>query len=136
MTASYKMGPGTLKFGTAPDQDAFEMQVTNCRVDPTETAGDDINTLDGGTLSGDVEYSFVLAGTAVQDLHASGFTAYTWTNRGLEVDFEFIPNTLEGAIIAGTCRISPMTIGGDVKSRPTSDFAFAVIGDPDNTWTA
>jgi hypothetical protein len=136
-TDSYKLGPGTLTLGTDPDENEFAMQLTNCRVDPTENvnAGDDLNLLDGSTLDGedDVTYDYTVAGTAVQDLATDGFTDYCWQNRGLNVAFEFVPVTARAATVTGTCRIRPITIGGDVKVRNTADFEFAVIGDPEFT---
>lgn len=132
MTDSYKPGPGTLTLGTLPDQSEFALQLTNCRVDPSENVdeGDDLNTLDGGTLQGDdnVTYTYELAGTAVQDLVDSGFTAYCWDNKGVEVAFSFVPVTARLAKVEGTCRIRPITIGGDVKARNTADFTFTCTG--------
>lgn len=138
-TDSYKLGPGTLKFGTAPDQSAFEMQLTVCAVEPTENVdeGDDLNLLDGSTLKGEdnVTYSYALTGTAVQDLLDTGFTAYCWDNRGLDVDVEFVPVTARTAKVVGQVRITPLKIGGDVKVRNTSDFSFAFTGDTDPDFT-
>lgn len=133
MTDSYKLGPGTLTLGTDPDEAEFSMQLTNCRVEPTENVdeGDDLNLLDGSTLQGEdnVTRDYTLSGTSVQDLNDTGFTAYTWDNRGTEVAFVFVPVTARVAQVTGTCRIVPLTIGGDVKTRNTSDFTFPCTGD-------
>lgn len=133
MTDSYRLGPGTLTLGGSE----FNMQLSNCRVDPTENvdSGDDLNLLDGSTLEGvdDATYSYVLAGTIVQDLNDDGITAYTWANKGDEVAFVFTPVTARVAAIEGTVRIVPLTIGGDVKARNTADFSFAIIGEPEFT---
>lgn len=133
-TDSYKVGPGTLTLGTDPDDAEFSMQITSCRVEPTENvdSGDDLNLLDGSTLDGEdnVSYDYVLAGTAVQDLATNGFVDYCWDNKGDEVAFVFVPNTARAASVTGTVRIAPVTIGGDAKTRPTSDFSFACIGEP------
>jgi len=128
-TDSYKLGPGTLTLGTDPADQEFSMQLTNCRVEPAENVdeGEDLNLLDGSTLAGEdnVTYDATLSGTAVQDLKTSGFTAYCWANAGELVDFVFVPVTARPtATVEGQCRITPITIGGDVKTRNTSDFAF------------
>lgn len=132
MTDSYKLGPGTLTLGDAPG-DEFNMQLSNARVSPTENVdqGDDLNLLDGSTLQGEdnVTYDYVLQGTAVQDLNDTGFSAYTWDNAGVEVPFTFVPVTARVAQVEGTCRISPVEIGGDVKVRNTTTFTFACTGD-------
>lgn len=133
MTDSYKLGPGTLTLGTDPDDNEFSMQLTNCRVEPTESANDNLDLLDGTTLDGGADYTFTLQGTAVQDLVAEGFTDYTWQNMGVTVAFEFVPVTARVAKVTGSCRVVPVTIGGDVKQRNISDFTFQCIGTPDFT---
>lgn len=138
-TDSYRLGPGTLTLGVGVDDNEYSAQLTNCRVDPTENVeeGDDLELLDGSTLEGDdvASYDYTLAGSIVQDLNVDGFTDYTWQNAGVEVGFSFIPNTARGAAvgITGTCRLVPVTVGGDVKKRNTSDFTFAIIGTPEFT---
>jgi hypothetical protein len=131
-TDYYKLGPGTLTLGTDPDESEFAMQLSNCRVDPTENvaAEDDLNLLDGSTLKGDptATYSFALSGTAVQDLVENGFTDYCWQNKGVSVAFVFVPVTARAAQVSGTCRITPITIGGPVKTRNQADFTFQCTG--------
>lgn len=135
-TDSYKLGPGTLKLGTGIDQLAFEQQMTNTRLEPSENvdAGETFDLLDGGAVTDEdnVTYTYVLAGTALQDLNTDGFTDYCYTNKGETVAFEFIPNTARGAGVGveGECRIAPILIGGDVKVRNTAPWSFVVVGDP------
>lgn len=137
MTDSYRQGPGTLTLGTDPDDLEFSMQLTNCRVEPSEnvTAGDVLKLLNGEDLRDDdqVDYTFTLAGTAVQDLVADGITDYTWQNAGVEVAFVFVPRTSRVASVSGTVRIAPITIGGDNAKRNTADFSWAIIGTPEFT---
>jgi len=130
--SSYKMGPGVFTIGTAPLD--VSCQVTSLAVTPTEnvTTEDAVHVLCGDTLpaSDTVDYSFTVGGTVLQDLAAAGVVDYTWTHMGEEVPFSFIPNTAADREVSGTCRIVPLTIGGDVSTRPTSDFTWAVIGTP------
>lgn len=131
---SYKLGPGTLTLGAAPLD--VSGQITNCRVEASEnvtTIGDALELLSGETLAAEesAAYRFTLAGSLVQDLAANGVIDYTWLNKGLEVPFTFVPSTAEGREVTGVVVPIPLTIGGDVKSRPTSDFSWRVIGDPD-----
>lgn len=132
-TDSYRLGPGLLSLGGTE----FNVQLTNCRVETSEnvTEGEDLNLLDGSTLDGidDVTHTSTLSGNAVQDLLAAGLVDYTWANNGDEVAFSFKPVTARDATITGTVRILRLTVGGDVKTRPRSDFTFAIIGEP--VWT-
>lgn len=132
---SYKLGPGELTLGAAPLD--VSAQITNCRVEASEnvTTGDDIDLLSGETLRGDesATYRFTLAGSLVQDISANGVVDYTWLHKGEEIPFSFVPSTSEGREVTGVCVPIPLTIGGDVSksSRPSSDFTWRVIGDPD-----
>ena len=130
--SSYKMGPGSFTIGAAPLD--VSCQVTSLVVTPTEnvTTEDAVHVLCGDVLpaSDTADYTFTVSGTVLQDLAASGIVDYTWTNMGDEVPFEFVPSTADARSVTGTCRVVPLTIGGDVSSRPTSDFEWACIGTP------
>lgn len=128
---SYKMGPGTLKLGTAGVLDT-SCQVSAFRVTASEdvTSDDDLDLLCGEVLQGDetVDYSWEVTGTMVQDLAAAGVVAWSWTNKGTWMDFEFIPNTVTARKVTGQLRPIPLDVGGDAKTRPTSDFTWAARG--------
>jgi len=128
---SYKL-KGSLTLGTTPLD--VSCQVTSVSVNPTENVDteDAIHVLCGEVLpaSDTVDYSYTLSGTVLQDLSTGGGVDYTWDNAGQEVPFEFVPDDTAADMVTGTCRLIPLTIGGDVPSRPTSDFEWAIIGTP------
>lgn len=130
---SYKMGPGTLKLGPAGIQDV-SCQVTNMRVEWDESVDttDAVDVLCGEQLAAEetATYTATLAGNILQDIDAAGVVAYSWTNKGVNVVFEFIPNTVAARKVTGTVRVVPITLGGDVKSRPRSDISWKCIGTP------
>ena len=129
---SYKMKNGTFTIGTAPLD--VSCQVTSLTVKPAEnvTTEDAVHVLCGDTLesSDTVDYSFTVEGTVLQDLAAAGVVDYTWTHMGEEVAFVFVPDLVTDRSVTGVCRIVPLTIGGDVPTRPTSDFVWKCIGTP------
>lgn len=126
------MGPGTLSLGEAGSLQQLESQLTNCRVSPSVDTGDPINVLSGEQAPGDRTESFTLAGTLVQDFgNVESVTEWTWQNRGQQVPFTFTPNTAKGRSITGTVTVEAVEIGGDVKTKPTSDFEWTIIGAPD-----
>jgi hypothetical protein len=133
-TNSYTVGPGLFTIGTGPL--AVQAQLTSLTVDWTEnvaTTGEVINLLDDTTVDTTEEtatYRASISGNVVQDLAAAGFVAYTWDNKGEEVDFTYQPNTGVTRDITGTCVPVPVTIGGAAKTKPRSDFTFRCIGDP------
>lgn len=133
---SYKLGPGTFTIGAGGT--AVEAQVTSMRVVPAEEVKtfDAIPVLSGEELPAEEDASvrFTLEGTFLQDMSVAGIVDYTWSNSGAEVPFEYVPNTAEGATVAGVVRIVPLVIGGDeIKGRPQSDFTWRIIGDPEFT---
>lgn len=130
--ASYKMGPGVLTFGGGAQ--VASAQVTKAAVEASESVktADAVKTLSGDELAAEdtVTLSWKLTGTVIQDIQAAGLVAYTWTNAGAEVTFAFIPDTVEDRQVSGTVRIVPLTIGGDVDARNTSDLSWTIIGTP------
>lgn len=128
-------GPGTLKFGVAGAFDA-SCQVTSMLVDSETDAEDAITVLCGDSVAGEETTTFTLKATFLQDdLKSSGLTAYTWTNAGTTVPFEFVPNTVNAAKVAGRVTVRPMPIGGEVKKRNTHDIEWAIEGTPVPTWS-
>jgi hypothetical protein len=128
---SYKLN-GSLTLGTTPLD--VSCQVTACSVNPTEnvTTDDAIHVLCGDVLpsSDTVDYTYTLSGTMLQDLSTGGVVDYTWDNAGQEVPFNFTPDDTGADLVTGTVRVIPLVIGGDVPSRPTSDFEWVIIGTP------
>lgn len=129
---SQKLGPGTFSLGAGPLE--LSCQLSQCSINPTEnvTTNEAIPMLCGDDLAAEDEfdYTFTVSGTILQDLTAAGVVDYTWTHMGEEVAFTFVPNTVAARQVEGTCRVVPLTIGGEVKKRNTSDFEWAIIGTP------
>lgn len=130
---SYKMGPGTLTLGAGGAQDV-SAQVRACTVACSEssTTEDAIPVLTGEEIPEEeaVTLAWSIAGSFLQDIAVAGLVAYTWANASEEVPFEFVPNTAAGRQVTGTCRLVPLSIGGDVKSRPTTDFEWKIVDTP------
>jgi hypothetical protein len=124
------MGPGVFTIGSVGTPLDLTSQVTALTVEFSEDVEDAIPTLSGDTLSGEATYTATLTGTLVQDLTDAGMFDYTWTNKGTVVPFSFTPSTEAGRTVTGQVRIAPLNLGGDVKTKNTTEFSWAVIGDP------
>lgn len=125
------MGPGTLVLGEVGSVKALSSQVTNARVVPSVDNGDAINVLSGESVPGDRTETWTLEGTLVQDFGTlDGVVEWLFTNRGTAVPFTFVPNTAAGREVTGTVTVEAVQIGGDAKTKPTSDFSFLLSGDP------
>lgn len=129
---SHKLGPGFLKLGVTATIQEFGSQCTAVKLEPSVDEEDNIPVLSGEELDGDETESYVLSGSFLQDY--SGMTSLlVWckTNAGSVLPFEFTPSTEGGLTIKGSVKIRAVAIGGDVKTRNTTDFEFKGVGD----WT-
>lgn len=130
-TNTITVGPGTLTIGEDDGITIFSGQCTSCKLTPSVTTGDPINVLDGGQVPGDRDEAFTLDGTLAQDFGATGSTTeWLWTHRGETHDFVYAPSTAGGKEITGQLIVEAIDIGGDVKTKPTSDFSMALVGEP------
>jgi len=132
----YTVSPGTLTIGTDADLTDFSAQVTSCKLTPAVNNGDPINVLSGEQVAGDRTESFTLDGTFLQDFGSSSGggsaskTEWLFTHRGETKDFVFVPSTTRGRAITGQLVVEAIDVGGDVKTKPTSDFSFVIVGEP------
>jgi hypothetical protein len=127
---SYKMDEGTLSLGSVGTSIDATAQVTEGAVEWSEEVEDNLPTLSGEELAGEASYAAKLTGKVIQDLSVGGLNEFTWTNKGVVVPFQFDPASAAGRTITGNVRISPLKVGGAVRSRPTADFEWACIGEP------
>lgn len=131
--SSYTMGPGTLTVGETGSEKDFSCQLITATLTPDKDEEDDMKTLCGGTVPGAVVYTWTLEGEMIQDtlIGTSSLIKWTWDQKGVTVPFTFEPATGTGlASITGNLVIDPLPLGGDVGSKPTSEFEFKVVGDP------
>lgn len=121
----YRLGPGTLNL----DGTAYQAQVRKAVVQwaSSTSSTDEEELLSGDVLPGDSDTTFSasFAATFVQDIDAAGLVEWSWTNRGVEVPFEFVPSTIKGRKVTGTITVIPIDLGGDVgDGKPKSDVTF------------
>lgn len=130
---SYKLGPGVLTVGDGIDQIAIDIRMTNGRIEWSEAvrgATDDADLLNGGVEKGDdgeATHSAVLAGNVFQDITADGIVAWSWTHRGETHPIVFQPNDAVERQVTGKVIVAPINLGGDVKTKPRSDFSWRFL---------
>lgn len=126
------VGPGRLHIGPdATGAPAFSAQVRSAKLVPSVTIGDPIDLLDGSTAPGDRSESFALVGTFQQDFgKVNSVVEWLFEHRGEVHPFEYVPNNVDGRMISGDLTVEAVDLGGDVKTKPTSDFEYAVVGEP------
>jgi hypothetical protein len=134
MGTAINVGPGVLSIGEPDALVAFQSQTIGCRLVPSVNRGDAINLLDGSTVAGDRTESWQLRGNHLQDLGAQDSrTEYLFTHRGQEQPFTFTPSTAAGTSFSGVLIVEAVEMGGDAKTKPTSEFQFDLVGSPSMT---
>lgn len=132
-----RFGPGTLKLGTTPGTD-FSCQVQSMAINVDKDEGDALTVLCGDSVPGAIKYAYTLAGTLLQDFITAGLQAFTWTNAGKQVDFEYVPQTGATTFKAsGKVVIDPMAIGtsdGEFGDVMTADVEWSCVGTPTVVW--
>lgn len=112
-----------LKNGTLTiDGELFATQATNVRLVPsTDEEGDPVEVLSGDTVSAEDSTTWALVITAIQDFDdVEGFVNFALSNAGQVVAYSWKPNA-DAPTYAGTVKVRPVEIGGDVAKRNTSD---------------
>lgn len=126
---------GTLTFGATGTEADAEGQITNFVIEQEDgDSEDEVTVLSGETVGGEtLAGPWHITGTLIQDFNvATSLQKWSYTNRGTEQAFTFKPNDdAASPTITGTVYVKFLGLGGDVKSRITRDFDWAVKGDPD-----
>lgn len=128
-----KLGPGTLKLGDDTTGLTLDCQLINGVVSWDNDTSDDITVLCGDKVPGSRTYTSTFAGTFLQDLtDEAGITGFSWTHKGEQVPFEYVPNTAAAVTCTGTVIIDPIDFGStdDYGTPMQSDFEWDLVGDP------
>lgn len=129
---AHRLGPGSLRFGETGMATEFSSQTTNMKLSPSLEEEDTIPVLSGEELEGDDTVEWVVAGSLLQSFDKAGLIHWCYENRLKVVPFEFIPNNEESDYgWRGRAKVVPLEVGGDVKTKNTTDFEFRCIGEPE-----
>jgi hypothetical protein len=126
------LGPGTLTLGDVGSPIDISCQVINAVVEWDKDKDDDVTVLCGDVVAGSTTYTAQITGELFQDVDdPAGILATSWTQKGTEIAFSFVPNTAAGTECEGTLILDPIDFGGDeAKANMTSDFTWAIVGEP------
>lgn len=125
------VGPGRLTIGAAAALTNFSSQVRGAKLVPNVTKGDPIDVLSGEQAAGDRTEENTLVVTLQSDFgHADSLTEWLWAHRGQEHPFEYVPNSALERKITGTLVVEAIEVGGDVKTKPSAEVTFDLVGPP------
>lgn len=126
-----KVGVGTFTIGAAGLLTNFSSQVTSIKLVPSADTSDPIFTLSGESVSGDFSETYTIEGTLIQDFGTTASKVeWLYAHTGETHVFEFDPATSGLTKITGSLVVTAVEIGGDVNSKPQSDFSFQCVGKP------
>lgn len=119
------------------DAVAFNAQATNVALVPsTKEVGDPVEVLSGDKIAAEDETTWALVFTGIQDFDESaGWIEFARANAGETVAFTFQPSAAVNPSYAGTCKVRPVTIGGPVATRLTSDASWPIVTGPTPDYT-
>lgn len=115
----------------------YASQATEVRLVPdTDEVGDPLEVLSGAQITADDETSWTLRITAVQDFdNPAGFVAFAMREAGTVVPYSWRPNAT-GVTYAGTVKVRPVEVGGDVNKRLTTGGSWPCQQAPTPTYPA
>lgn len=128
---SHKLGPGLLTFGEVGSPLEWGAQVRKCTVEPDSEDGDILPVLSGEEVTEDDEDTYNLTGEILQSYDAQSLLVWCHLNHREQVPFTFRPVSDQELGVKGTVIIKRLAIGGEVKTRNTSEFEFRGVGDYD-----
>jgi hypothetical protein len=132
----FNLGPGTLSIGATGSEIDVSCLINNAVIAAEKDQGDSTTKLCGTVRPGAVTYTYTLGGNTDTDISdPAGLFALSHDVPGSEQAFTFTPSTEAGTEAAGTLIIDPLDFGGDETGQPmTSDFEFALVGEPTFTY--
>lgn len=131
MSRADALGPGKLTIGPTGSAKQLMVQCTKAALTPSIDTGESINFLDGTAEAGEVTITWALDVTLSQDYAPSSLNNWLLEEAGNEHPFTFQPrNGTDYAAYSGRLTVVPGSIGGDVKTKNTSDISFPCADKP------
>lgn len=124
-----KLGPGLLTIGETSTAGDFSGRAIKVELTPDIDEGDALNYLDGSAEQDETE-TWALSGEFVQSFTTGDLAVWCNKNKGQQVPFNFVPNNSGAVQATGTLTVRPVKIGGDVKTKATTEFEFPLVGEP------
>ena len=119
------LGPGVFKITDTASQRDFSADLTKAQLNPSNSSDDPVTYLDGSE-EGSSTTTWTMEGTVGDDFSEDGLAVWCFDHAGQTLPFEFIPNNTGKIKWTGNALITPVAMGGDVKTKNTNDFSFTV----------
>lgn len=119
------LGPGSFKITDTDTGKDFSADLTKAQLNPSNSSDDPVTYLDGSEET-NTSTTWTMEGTIGDDFSEDGLPTWCFDHANETLPFEFIPNKAGGIKWTGNVTVTPVAMGGDVKSKNTNDFSFPV----------
>ena len=132
----FPLGPGTLNIGATGTPIDVSCLINNAVITAEKDEGDSVTKLCGTVVPGAVTYTYTLGGNIDLDIaEETGLWALSQESAGVQVDYEYTPNTDAGTVASGKLVLDPLPFGGEETGETMAgDFEFTIVGAPTYTF--
>lgn len=130
MSTLMRMGPGLLELGESGAIANLARKCTAVTLTPEVSRDDPRQFLSGDQEPGARTEAWNLTGTLAQDYGATDAMGVLFNHRGQQMTFRFLPDSGQGQPVSGRLIVEAVALGGEVGTKPTSDFDFPLVGAP------
>lgn len=129
------LGPGSFNITDTKNGRDFSADLTKAQLNPSNSSDDPTTYLDG-SQEANTSTTWTMEGTIGDDFSANGLSVWCFDHANETLPFEFVPNKTGAIKWTGDVTVTPVAVGGDVKSKNTNDFSFPVTNLKHATHTA
>ena len=119
------LGPGSFNITDEKNGRDFSADLTKAQLNPSNSSDDPTTYLDG-SQEANTSTTWTMEGTIGDDFSAEGLSVRCFDHANETLPFEFVPNKTGAIKWTGDVTVTPVAVGGDVKSKNTNDFSFPV----------
>lgn len=121
---SHRLGPGVLTFGETASPVEFGASTREVLLESETDQDDALPVLSGDEIEGEETTTYTLSGSVLQSYDKESLLVWSHVNAGKIVPFVFVPDSDKALGVKGYVKVRRLSIGGEVKTRNTSDFEF------------
>lgn len=119
------LGPGVLKSTDPTAARDLSADVTKVMLNPSNSSDDAVNFLDGSSEV-NTTTSWTLDATVMDDYTLGGINQWCLDHAGQTIPMRFVPTSDGETAYRFDATVTPIGIGGDVKSKPTQDLSWPI----------
>jgi len=124
-TKIHTLGPGILKSTDPASTRDFSADVTKVVLTPSNSSDDPITFLDGSQEL-TTTTTWTLEATVMDDYTSGGINKWCLDHAGQTIPMRFVPSSDGETAYRFDATVTPIGIGGDVKTKPTQELSWPI----------